>query len=45
MDISYEGYDQVYDITVTGEHNFVAGDVFVHNTAFSLGIAAHAAVR
>jgi replicative DNA helicase len=43
--IEYEGYDQVYDLTVPGEHNFVAADLFVHNTAFSLGIAAHAAVR
>ena len=45
VSIDYEGYDQVYDLTVPGEHNFVAADLFVHNTAFSLGIAAHAAVR
>ena len=45
VSIDYEGYEQVYDLTVPGEHNFVAADLFVHNTAFSLGIAAHAAVR
>lgn len=43
--IDYEGYDQVYDLTVPGEHNFVAADICVHNTAFALGIASHAAVR
>jgi replicative DNA helicase len=35
--------DQVYDFNVPGTHNFVAGDVFVHNTAFGLGLAVHAA--
>jgi replicative DNA helicase len=45
VDIDYEGYDQVYDLTVPGEHNFVAADICVHNTAFALGIASHAAVR
>jgi replicative DNA helicase len=43
--IEPDGLDQVYDLTVPGEHNFVAADLFVHNTAFALGIAAHAAVR
>lgn len=45
VEISYDGYDQVYDLTVPEVHNFVAGDVFVHNTALALGIASHAAVR
>ena len=45
VDISFEGHDQVYDLTVPGDHNFVAADMFVHNTALSLGIASHAAVR
>lgn len=45
ISIDFEGYDQVYDLTVPDHHNFVAADLFVHNTAFSLGIAAHAAVR
>ena len=40
-----EGEHQVYDLTVPGTHNFVAEDVLVHNTAFALGMAAHAAVE
>ena len=44
-DVTFEGNEQVYDLTVPGEHNFVAADMFVHNTAFALGLAAHAAVR
>lgn len=45
VSIEFDGHDQVYDLTVPELHNFVAADLFVHNTAFSLGIAAHAAVR
>ncbi len=45
VSIEPDGTDQVYDLTVPVDHNFVAADLFVHNTAFSLGIAAHAAVR
>jgi replicative DNA helicase len=45
VSIEPDGHDQVYDLTVPDDHNFVAADMFVHNTAFSLGIAAHAAVR
>jgi replicative DNA helicase len=45
VSIEFDGIDQVYDLTVPGDHNFVAADLFVHNTAFSLGLAAHAAVR
>ncbi len=37
------GRDRVYDFNVPGTHNFVAADVFVHNTAFGLGLAVHAA--
>ena len=37
------GVEQVYDFNVPGTHNFVAADVFVHNTAFGLGMAVHAA--
>ena len=33
VDITYDGVDQVYDVTVPGDHNFVAADLFVHNTA------------
>ena len=43
--IEASGEERVYDLTVPGEHNFVAGDIFVHNTAFALGLAAHAALE
>ena len=39
------GVDQVYDLTVPGDHNFVAGDVCVHNTSFALNIVANAAIK
>ena len=42
--IDYEGDEQVYDLTVPQWHNFVAADIFVHNTSFALGMAAHAAL-
>ncbi len=45
VEIEYDGLDQVYDLTVPVTHNFVAADVFVHNTAFALGMAAHAALE
>jgi replicative DNA helicase len=43
--IAPDGEDRVYDLTVPGTHNFVADDMLVHNTAFALGMAAHAAVE
>ena len=43
--IEPDGMEHVYDLTVPGEHNFIAADVFVHNTAFGLGMATHVAVR
>ncbi|MGD9793457.1 MAG: replicative DNA helicase [Acidimicrobiia bacterium] len=39
------GDDQVFDLTIDVTHNFVAADVFVHNTAFALGMATHIAVE
>jgi replicative DNA helicase len=39
------GEDRIYDFNVPGTHNFVAADVFVHNTAFGLGIATHVAMN
>jgi replicative DNA helicase len=42
--IEHEGDEQVYDLTIPDWHNFVAADVFVHNTSFGLGMAAHAAL-
>ena len=38
------GMQQVYDLTVPETHNFVADDVCVHNTAFTLNIAQHVAI-
>jgi replicative DNA helicase len=35
---------QVYDLTIPETHNFVANDICVHNTAFTLNIAQHAAI-
>lgn len=40
-----DGETQVYDLTVPETHNYVADDFLVHNTAFALGMAAHAAVE
>ena len=42
--VVYDGDEQVYDLTVPHVHNFVAGDMFVHNTSFALGAAANVAV-
>ncbi|MBO0863086.1 MAG: replicative DNA helicase, partial [Chloracidobacterium sp.] len=39
------GNKQVYDLTIPETHNFVANDICVHNTAFSLNIAQNAATR
>jgi replicative DNA helicase len=44
VSIESKGSEQVYDLTVDDLHNFVAGDIFVHNTAFSLNIAQYASV-
>ncbi len=38
------GPQQVYDLTIPETHNFVANDVCVHNTAFTLNIAQHVAI-
>lgn len=43
--IDFDGDQQVYDLTVPDDHNFVAADVFVHNTSFALGVVAHAAMQ
>ncbi|HEU0185578.1 MAG TPA: replicative DNA helicase, partial [Blastocatellia bacterium] len=45
VSIEYLGDKQVYDLTIPKTHNFVANDVCVHNTAFSLNIAQNAATR
>ncbi|MDE3205521.1 MAG: replicative DNA helicase [Acidobacteriota bacterium] len=43
--ITADGEAQVYDLTVPVTRNYVADDVLVHNTAFALGMASHAAVE
>jgi replicative DNA helicase len=43
VSIEYLGDKQVYDLTIPETHNFVANDICVHNTAFSLNIAQNAA--
>ena len=39
------GDKQVYDLTIPVTHNFVADDVCVHNTAFTLNLASHVSMR
>ena len=41
--IEHIGKRQVYDLTIPETHNFVANDICVHNTAFSLAMAANIA--
>ena len=44
VSIEPAGWTQVIDFTVPGLHNFVAADLYLHNTAFGLGIATHVAM-
>ncbi len=39
VSIELMGYKQVYDLTIPVTHNFVANDIYVHNTAFCLNLA------
>jgi len=43
VSIEYVGDKQVYDLTIPKTHNFVANDICVHNTAFSLCVASNIA--
>ena len=43
VSIEYTGEKQVYDLTISDTHNFVANDICVHNTAISLNIACNMA--
>ncbi|NJR51645.1 MAG: replicative DNA helicase [Leptolyngbyaceae cyanobacterium CSU_1_3] len=45
VSIEFLGEKQVYDLTIPETHNFVANDVCVHNTAFSLGLASNIAIQ
>ena len=38
------GEQETFDLTVPGEHNFVAGDIVVHNSALMANFAEHAAL-
>ncbi len=44
VSIEPAGMKQVYDLTIPETHNFVANDVYVHNTTLSLNIAQHASL-
>ena len=43
VSIEAVGKQQVYDLTISETHNFVANDICVHNTAFSLCVASNIA--
>lgn len=43
VSIEYVGQQQVYDLTIPETHNFIANDICVHNTAFSLCVASNIA--
>jgi replicative DNA helicase len=44
VSIEAQGSQQVYDLTIPETHNFVANDICVHNTAFSLNMAQNSAL-
>ena len=43
--IEYEGEVETFDLTVPGDHNFVADDVVVHNSALMANFAENAALE
>ena len=43
--VEFLGRRQVYDLTVPGTHNFIAGNLCVHNTALAVNIAEHVAIE
>ena len=43
VEITAAGETEVIDFTVPARHNFVAADLYLHNTAFGLGMAVHVA--
>jgi replicative DNA helicase len=43
--IEYEGVVETYDLTVPGDHNFVAADIVVHNSALMANFAENAALE
>ncbi|MGH8930110.1 MAG: replicative DNA helicase [Egibacteraceae bacterium] len=45
VSIEPAGEQRVFDLTVPGDHNFVAQDIIVHNSTLVTNIAAHVAVN
>ena len=45
VSIEPTGEHQVYDLTVPDGNNFIAQDIFVHNTSFALSMAHNSAVK
>ena len=45
VSITPMGEKQVYDLTIPDTHNFVANDICVHNTSFSMNIAYNIALK
>jgi replicative DNA helicase len=43
--VEYEGEVETYDLTVPGDHNFVADDIVVHNSALMANFAENAALE
>jgi len=43
VSIEATGFQQVYDLTIPETHNFVANDICVHNTSFTMNIARNVA--
>jgi len=43
--IRYVGHKQVYDLTIPETHNFVANDICVHNTTFTMNIAENVSIE
>jgi replicative DNA helicase len=43
--VDYEGVVETYDLTVPGNHNFVADDIVVHNSALMANFAENAALQ
>ncbi|GAB2713081.1 replicative DNA helicase [Halomonas garicola] len=44
VEIEPLGYQQVYDLTVDGTHNFIAEDICVHNTTLAMNMVEHAVI-
>lgn len=42
LSIDYQGYRQVYDLTIPNLHNFIAQDICVHNTTFAMNLVENA---